>query len=162
MAHSNKQSSSRRRCLSEDNRAIEGLPIRLVIALIIGIVSLGIMLQILGGIDDFGADTEVDVDFHEDDYIELDDNDNSFTLQVLDEDGQTVPDATVIATGETARMDAVVEETDDDGELTFNFRDEGLELPPDADTGTIAFEVEPPTDSDWTDSEPNNELIVVS
>lgn len=150
------------RSLLEDDRAIEGLPIRLVIALIIGVVSLGIMLQILGSVGTFETNTEVDVDFHDENYVE-EDGTTSFELTVLDEDGEEVPEATVIATGGSARMDTIVEETDEDGVADFDFENEGnLELPPDADTGTIEFEIQPRTDSNWEDSEPNNELIVVA
>ncbi|MFC7196258.1 hypothetical protein ACFQL4_19210 [Halosimplex aquaticum] len=35
--------------LSQDERAIEGLPIRLVIALVVGVASLAIMMQMIGG-----------------------------------------------------------------------------------------------------------------
>lgn len=153
---------TRGRSLADDDRAIEGLPIRLVIALIVGVVSLGIMLQILGGIDTFETGSEVDVEFPDDETIEAGgDAPNSFTVQVIDEETDTVPDATVIATAGSARMDgALVGETNEDGEVNFDFEDE-VELPPDADVGTIEFEVQPPADSDWTDEEPNNQLIVV-
>ncbi|MBZ6493609.1 DUF7382 domain-containing protein [Natrinema longum] len=151
--------SSPTRSFVDDDRAIEGLPIRLVIALIVGVMSLGIMLQMLGGIGDFGTKTEVDLEFQDENYISEGDTD-SFTVKVVDENDEGVPEATVIATAGSARMDAVIGETGDDGEADFDFED--VELPPDADTGSIEFEIEPPTDSDWEDGEPNNELTVVT
>ncbi len=147
-----------------DNRAIEGLPIRLVIALVVGVVSLGIMLQILGGIGTFETDTEVDVEF-EGDVINLGDGDhtNQFTVMVVDEDGNEVTDATVIATAGSAQMDGAMVETtgDNSNEVGFEFAEEELRLPPDQDTGTIEFEIQPPSGTSWVDEEPNNELLVV-
>lgn len=154
--------SSPTRSFTDDDRAIEGLPIRLVIALIVGVMSLGVMLQILGGIGDFGTNTEVDLEFVDENYIQ-DTGGDRFTIQVIDENDEPVPEATVVATAGSARMDTVVQETGDNGQADFEFQSEGnVELPPDADTGTIEFEIEPPTDSDWEDAEPNNELTVVS
>lgn len=154
-------SPRRRRSFVHDDRAIEGLPIRLVIALIIGVVSLGIMLQILGGIDTFEANTEVDVEFDEDVFYV--DTDDTVTVKVVDEDGNEVPGATVIATAGSAQMDSAIVERapEDDNEVTIDLRSEGLRLPPDQDTGTVEFEVQPPSGTNWVDDEPNNELLVV-
>lgn len=149
------------RSIDDDDRAIEGLPIRLVIALIVGVVSLGIMLQILGGIGEFGTNSEVDVDFPNDAHIQDGSNaPSSFKVKVVDENNDEVPEATVIATAGSARMDgALVRETSDDGVATFGFKDK-VDVPPDADIATIEFDVQLPTDSDWVDDRPNNELIV--
>lgn len=153
------------RSFSDDDRAIEGLPIRLVIALIIGVVSLGIMLQILGGIDGFEGDTEVDVEF-EDDVVDLGDGDHTdpFTVSVVDEDGNEVTDATIIATAGDAQMDGALVDSTGEGsnEADFRFADENLRLPPDQDTGTVEFSVEPPSGTSWADDEPNNELLVIN
>ena len=150
------------RSLAADDRAIEGLPIRLVIALIVGVVSLGIMLQILGGVGTFESNTEVDVEF-DDDALELGTGDANVTVSVVDEDGNEVTDATVIATAGSARMDsAVIERTpEDDNEVTIDFSAAGISLPPDQDVGTVEFEVEPPAGTNWEDEEPNNELLVI-
>lgn len=149
------------RSLVEDDRAIEGLPIRLVIALIVGVVSLGIMLQILGGVGTFEDDTEVDVEFGDDVFDAG--TDSTVTVAVVDEDGNEVPDATVIATAGSAQMDgAVVESTPaDDNEVTLDLSSENLRLPPDQDTGTVEFEVQPPSGTNWVDEQPNDELLVV-
>ncbi|WP_083867267.1 DUF7382 domain-containing protein [Natrialba taiwanensis] len=160
----NSVSSGDRRSFADDDRAIEGLPIRLVIALVIGVVSLGIMLQILGGIDTFEGDTEVDVEF-EDDVINLGNNDdgNDFTISVVDKDGNDVTDTTIIATAGDAQMDGTMVDStgEDSNKVKFTFADENLRLPPDQDTGTIEFEIQPPSGTSWADEEPNNELLVV-
>jgi len=146
----------------EDDRAIEGLPIRLVIALVIGVVSLGIMLQILGGVDTFEGDTEVDVEFEED-RIDAENPGSDFTVSAVDEDGNEVEDATIVAIPGDAQMDdAIVEETgEDSNSADFDFESAQLELAPDQHTGTVEFEVQPPTGTNWADDEPNEELLVV-
>lgn len=50
----------RTRRLQEDDRGIEGLPVRLVIALVVGVASLGVMLNMVSGLSGLGV-TEVDV-----------------------------------------------------------------------------------------------------
>lgn len=150
------------RSLAADDRAIEGLPIRLVIALIVGVVSLGIMLQILGGVDTFESNTEVDVEF-DDDVLDLGAGEDDVTVSVVDEDGNEVTGATVIATAGSARMDSAVVERapEDNNEVTLDLSAAGVSLPPDQDVGTIEFEVQPPSGTSWVDEEPNNELLVV-
>jgi len=156
---------TRGRSLADDDRAIEGLPIRLVIALIVGVVSLGIMLQILGGIDTFETGSEVDVEFEQ---AAVDPGDDEVSVFVVDDDANEVTGAVVIAEpGANARMDgAITQETGDcqdceDNEVELDFDDAGLELPPDATTGEIEFSVQPPADSNWEDEETNNRLLVV-
>lgn len=147
------------RSLLKDERAIEGLPVRLVIALVIGVASLGVMLQILGGIDTFEQETEVDVEL-ESGTIDAENEPDDFTVTVVDEDGNTVPDATVIAIGDDARLDSALDaETDSQGEAQFDSEDE-VELPPDADVAEIRFEIRPPSDANWVDDQPNSRLIV--
>lgn len=154
------------RSFVDDDRAIEGLPIRLVIALIVGVMSLGIMMQILGGIDGFEGNTEVDVEF-DDSTIDTDADDIS--VYVVDEDGNEVTDAVIVAEAASARMDGALDrETGhcngcDDNEVQFEFNTNGnLELPPDQSTGEIKFLIQPPADSNWADDEPNNRLLVVN
>lgn len=47
--------------LWRDDRAIEGLPIRLVIALVVGVASLSVMMVFISGLDTMTV-TELDVD----------------------------------------------------------------------------------------------------
>ncbi|MFC4249225.1 carboxypeptidase regulatory-like domain-containing protein [Natribaculum luteum] len=141
---------------ADDDRAIEGLPIRLVIALVVGVASLGIMMNMLSGLGGLSS-TEVDVDA---DPVTIDaDTDTTVTLTVLGDDGQAVEDATVIVMGGSARLDGTPQgETNEDGEV-------GLKLEPELAhgqrTGTLEVEVVPPTDSDYVDDQGNNEIVVV-
>lgn len=152
-----------KRSFTDDDRAIEGLPIRLVIALIVGVFTLGIMLQILGGIDGLETDSEIDVEFPNDAAID-ESSANGVTVEVIDEDGNEVTDAHVIAEAGDARMDTALDKHTgaSDNTVTFDLDSNGgLELPPDQTTGTVEFHVQPPSDSNWVDDAPNNELLVI-
>lgn len=54
--------------LLEDGRGIEGLPIRLVIALVVSVAALAIVMSMLDGVGSVGQ-TEVDVEITEGDVI---------------------------------------------------------------------------------------------
>ncbi|WP_207588381.1 DUF7382 domain-containing protein [Halomontanus rarus] len=153
------------RSFTDDDRAIEGLPIRLVIALIIGVTSLGIMMQMLSGIGPLEGDTEVNVEF---DDQSIDTSASDASVYVVDEDGVEVTDATVVAKADSVRMDNALDaETGhcngcDDNEVQFDFDGNAdLDLPPDQSTGEIEFTVYPPSDSSWSDEVENNKLLVV-
>ena len=148
-----------------DDRAIEGLPIRLVIALVVGVAALALMLNMLGGIGDVG-DTEVSVQIESgSELIEADAN-VDVVVSVIDENGNNVEDATVIATAGSAQLDGVVEAKTGDGvrkdhkaKLEFD-GDQGLRA--DQDIGTLELGVIPPSDSNYIDEQPNPEIRVAS
>lgn len=142
--------------LGDDDRAIEGLPIRLVIALVVGVASLGIMMNMLTGIGTLTT-TELDV---ETDPVTIDaDSTERVTFTVIDEDGQEVEGATVIVSAGSAQLpDSVHGETEDNGKKR-------LSLEPDLrqgqGTGTLEIEIVPPSDSDYVDERANNEIVVI-
>ena len=161
------RTSHSRRSLARDNRAIEGLPIRLVIALVVGVAALALMLNMLGGIGDVG-DTEVSVEI-EDELVEADatGSDGEVTVSVIDENGNNVENARVIATAGSAQLDGVVEAKTGDGpgledhEAVLEF-DGDQSLRADQDIGTLELEVIPPSDSNYIDEQPNPEIRVAS
>ena len=139
-----------------DDRAIEGLPIRLVIALVVGVASLGIMMNMLSGLGGLGS-TEVDVE-PDPTTIEAD-TETDVTLTVVGEDGQVVEEATVIVLGGSATIDGTPQgTTDEDGEVELDLEPE---LSHGQQTGTLEIDVVPPTDSDYVDEQDNNEIVVV-
>lgn len=151
------QSATSIRSFTDDDRAIEGLPIRLVIAMIIGVASLGIMMQILGGVDVFESKTEVDLEF-DDASAELS-SAGSFGVTVVDTDGNTVEDADVIAVpGDAVTGTVDTGTTGTDGETTVDLT--GFDVRQDAEYGTVEFRIEPPADTNWEDNEGNSDLIV--
>ena len=158
----------------EDDRTIEGLPIRLVIALVVGVAALALMLNMLGGIGDVG-DTEVTVQIEDDELIEkdVDGTDGEVKVSVIDENGNNVENAKVIATAGSAQLDGVVEaETGDESGLSGSYSLEDHQavldfsgdqsLRADQDIGTLELEVIPPSDSNYIDEQPNPEIRVAS
>ena len=152
----------------EDDRAIEGLPIRLVIALVVGVAALALMLNMLGTIGEVG-DTEVTVEIDDGELIEAEKggSDGEVTVSVIDENGNNVEDARVIATAGSAQLDGVVEAETGDGqgledhEALLEF-DGDQSLRADQDLGTLELEVIPPSDSNYIDEQPNPEIRVAS
>jgi len=138
-----------------DVRAIEGLPVRLVIALVVGVASLSVMMSMLSGISTLGV---VELDVRPDPEVVTPGN-QTVDVEVVDSDGQRVADATVVARAGSARLDGIetartdengIAELDIDPELGANQRD-----------GTVEFEVKPPAGSEYVDRRENTALLVV-
>jgi hypothetical protein len=146
----------RRQCFGADTRGIEGLPVRLVIALVVGVASLSVMMNMISGISGLAV-TELDV--HPEPEV-ITPGEHTIDVTVVDPEGNTVSDATVIARGGSARLDGVVTaKTDADGvaemelapELRANQRD-----------GTIEFEIKPPAGGEYADKRGNTALLAVA
>ena len=138
-----------------DERAIEGLPIRLVIALVVGVASLSVMLNMLSGLPAMGAgelDTRPQPEVTEP-------GDGTVAVSVVGPDGEPVSDATVIARGGSARLDGVMTaRTNSSGVATVPL---SPSLGPNQADGTVEFEVKPPASSSYVDRRGNTALLVV-
>jgi len=142
------------RTLRRDERAIEGLPIRLVIALVVGVASLGVMMTVIDDIDALGT-TELDTR-PEPEIVGT--GETSVTVAVVDPDGAPIADATVVAESGTARLESVVTaETGSDGTATLTL---DPELGPNQQRGTVSLELRPPGD-EYTDRRENAGVLVV-
>lgn len=144
------------RSLVADRRAIEGLPVRLVIALVVGVASLSVMMGMIGDIDGLAA-TEIDARPQPEVTTP---GTQTLEVAVVDPDGNRVSDATVIARGGSARMDGVATaRTGADGVAT-------LEVSPSLGAnqldGTLTLDVKPPAGSDFVDERENTEVLVVA
>jgi hypothetical protein len=140
--------------LWHDDRAIEGLPIRLVIALVVGVASLAVMMNVIAGMDAFGS-TELDTK-PEPEIIEPEPT--NVTVTVVDPDGEPVENATVVATGDTARLPSIVTaETGANGTATLEL---DPNLRPNQKEGTITLDIKPPG-GDYVDEQENTEILVV-
>lgn len=151
------------RSFTEDERAIEGLPIRLVIALVVGMAALTLMMGVLDTFS-FGADQEVDVQF--DDAV-VDDG-GSATITVVDEStGEPIPEADVIVRGDDLAIEDTYDtEANSNGQLSFSIdSSSSSDVTPDwrttQETGKLRFEIIPPADSPYTDDQGNEKLTVV-
>ncbi|WP_277542155.1 DUF7382 domain-containing protein [Haloarcula laminariae] len=141
--------------LWRDERAIEGLPIRLVIALVVGVACLGVMMSTISGLGTIQV-TEVDV---EPDPEVTGPGDTDVTVTVVDPKGSPVADATVVAKSGTATLDSVTTATTgDDGEAALSV---DPSLGPNQQEGTVAFSVKPPSSGNYRDEQSNTELLVV-
>jgi hypothetical protein len=140
--------------LWQDERAIEGLPIRLVIALVVGVACLGVMMSVVGGL---GSLNETELDTQPEPEI-VEPGSNNVTVTVVDPDGEPIEDATVVATGDTANLSSVQQgTTGSDGETTLEI---DASLRPNQDEGRIELDIRPP-DGDYVDDRENTGVLVI-
>ncbi|MFD1511724.1 DUF7382 domain-containing protein [Halomarina rubra] len=144
------------RRLRDDERAIEGLPIRLVIALVVGVASLSVMMNMLSGVSGLAV-TELDTQPTPE---VVTPGEQAVDVRVVTSEGRPVAGATVVAKGETARLDGIVTaETDGNGTATLDL---APTLGPNQVDGTLRFEVKPPAGSEFVDRRGNTKLLVVA
>jgi hypothetical protein len=145
------------RNLWHNERGIEGLPIRLVIALVVGIACLSVMMNVIGGFDGLGS-TELDTD-PQPEIVEAGET-VGVEVTVLDPGGDPVQNATVVATGDSAQLNGIrTVDTDENGTATFE--NVTPELQPNQDRGTIELSIRPPSDGDYTDDRENTGILVI-
>jgi len=156
--------------LRTDERAVEGLPVRLVVAVTVGVAALGIMLGLLAEFDDPGT-TEVTVEASDELLVPEGGGYEPVTLEVITEDGQPVEGAQLLVTeGSLPLADGPVDlqtgsdshevtlgigtTSGVDGSVTPAFRDG-------QSRGTLEIEVVPPSGTGLRDERGNPELVVV-
>ncbi|RDI71563.1 DUF7382 domain-containing protein [Halopelagius longus] len=138
-----------------DDRAIEGLPIRLVIALVVGVATMSVMLNMLSGVQGLAV-SELDV---KPDPDVVTPGEQELDLLVVDADGDPVEGATVVVKDGTADIDGVkTNKSGADGVATVN-------VSPDVRTnqgdGTLVVDVKPPAGSQFVDRRENTAVLVV-
>ena len=141
--------------LRDDERAIEGLPVRLVIALVVGVASLSVMMSMLSSISGLAV---VELDVRPDPEV-VTPGEQTIEVEVVDPDGQRVADATVVARGGSARLDGIETATTDENGVAE--LDISPELGANQRDGTVEFEIKPPAGSDYADRRENTALLVV-
>ncbi|PSQ36117.1 hypothetical protein BRD08_05550 [Halobacteriales archaeon SW_10_66_29] len=152
---------------TDDQRAIEGLPIRLVIALVVGVAAMSLMMNMLSTFDNFG-DTEVETE-HDQNLVTPDGGSyDDVTISVVTEDGDPVEDANILIrsgslTLEDGPIDLHTGENSNEATLSFGSGDDAAspDFRADQVRGTLEVEVHPPTDSDYVDEDDNREITVV-
>jgi len=147
-----------------DERAIEGLPIRLVIALVVGVAALSLMMNVLGQFDDSFQDETVTVEFS-DELVEVGESTN---VSVVTSEGEPVEGAYVLVrsgsltvsngpieldtTNGTAKLE-IVSKTGNHDKAVVDFR-------ADQERGDVEFEVVPPSDADYSEQSSPSKLVV--
>lgn len=144
------------RGLAADERGIEGLPIRLVIALVVGVASLGVMMNTLGGIQALGSEEldvapspEVTGPGHTD-----------LAVSVVGPEGERISNATVVAKSGTAQLDSIRTATTNGTGVADVAIDPSLGQ--NQAEGTIEFDVKPPAGSQYVDDRQNTEVLIVN
>jgi hypothetical protein len=154
----------RYRGFTEDERGIEGLPIRLIIAVVVGVAALSIMMSMLGGIDDMFGQTEATVEL---DNAVVDEG-NNVELAAITEEGEAINDATIIIRSGTLNIDSPQDEYTGENDNTVEVSidpdtDDGVN--PDwrsnQDIGTLEIHVVPPSDGNFEDGQKNPEITVI-
>ncbi|WP_267643113.1 DUF7382 domain-containing protein [Haloarchaeobius amylolyticus] len=141
--------------LRDDTRAIEGLPVRLVIALVVGVASLSVMMNMISGI---GALTVTEVDAQPDPDV-VTPGEQSVTITVVDTDGDPVAGATVVVKGETAKLDGIrTAKTGSEGQATLDI---APTLGPNQAEGTLEIDIKPPAGSEYADQRANTVILVI-
>ena len=142
------------RSIRRDERAIEGLPIRLVIALVVGVACMGVMMNTISGLGSLGV-SELDAQPAPD---VVGPGQTDVDVTVVDAEGRPVANATVVARGDGARIDGVqTAETNRNGTATFAL---DPKLGPNQVEGTVTFDVKPPS-GNYADRRANAALLVV-
>ncbi|WP_117592889.1 prealbumin-like fold domain-containing protein [Haloprofundus halophilus] len=139
----------------QDERAIEGLPIRLVIALVVGVASLSVMMNMISGIQGLAV-VEVDVRPSPD---VVGPGEQTLTLTAVGADGDPVADATLVVKSGSAGLEAVqTATTGANGEATVTV---DPSLGPNQEDGTLVVEVKPPAGSEFVDRRANTKILVI-
>ncbi|WP_089649619.1 DUF7382 domain-containing protein [Halobacterium hubeiense] len=140
---------------ARDDRAIEGLPVRLVIAFVVGVAVLSVMLSMVSGVDTLSV-SELDA-IPDSDAVTP--GDQAIDVTAVDADGNPVAGATVVVKAGTADLDGVATATTgDDGTATL---DVDPQLGPNQADGTLELSVKPPSGLDYADRRENTEILVV-
>ena len=139
-----------------DERAIEGLPIRLVIALVVGVASLSVMLNMVSGINGLSVS---ELDARPSPEV-IGPGEQTVTFTVVDGDGRAVSDATVVVRGEGVALDGVkTATTGPDGEAAVTV---SPELGANRVEGALVVEIKPPVGGGgYVDRRANARVLVV-
>ena len=142
--------------LRRDERAIEGLPVRLVIALVVGVASLSVMLNMVSGIQGLAV-TELDARPTPEVTTP---GAQEVTVAVVGPDGSRVEGATVVVKAGTAGLDGVrTARTGANGTATVRVEPT---LGANQADGTLEVDIKPPADGGFVDRRANTRVLVVA
>ncbi|WEL17705.1 Putative pilin/flagellin [Halorhabdus sp. SVX81] len=147
-----------------DERAIEGLPIRLVIALVVGVAALSLMMNVLGQFDDSFQDETVTVEFS-DELVEVGESTN---VSVVTSEGEPVEGAHVLVrSGSLTLVEEPMKLNTTYGSFKLDIISGGnspnkanIDFRADQNRGSLEFEVIPPSDSDYQASDNPSEMVI--
>ena len=139
----------------DDTRAIEGLPIRLVIALVVGVASLSVMMNMLSGVQGLAV---VELDAKPSPEV-TSPGEQALSFAVVDSDGAPVEGATVVVKSASARLDGIAtDRTDANGTATVAV---SPTLRANQEEGTLTVSIKPPAGSQFVDRRGNAKVLIV-
>ncbi len=142
--------------LVQDERGIEGLPVRLIIAFVVGVAALSVMLNMISGVESFAV---AELDVKPEPNI-VGPEEQTIELTAIGSDNSPVADATIIIEGGTAQLDSmVVATTGPDGTASVTI---DPSLGPNQAKGTLTIDVEPPAGSNYMDRRGNSQITVIA
>lgn len=160
--------NAHREQFNRDQRAIEGLPIRLVIAVVVGAAALSIMLSTLDGIEpEQKEEVTLEID---DELLTLENGDERVTLSVVTTDGKPIEDAQILIHGGSALVangPVELQTGPDSHQVTLTVGPPGsggdalVEFRDGQARGTLEIEIVPPAGSGNVDNRSNPEITVV-
>lgn len=140
---------------ARDERAIEGLPVRLVVAFVVGVATLSVLLNMVSGVDTLAV-SELDAKPSPE---VVSPGDQTITITAVDAEGTPVADTTVVVKSGTASLDGVATaKTNEQGVATLRI---DPELGPNQADGTLKITLQPPAGSNYEDRRPNSDVLVV-
>jgi hypothetical protein len=140
---------------ADDDRGIEGLPVRLVIAFVVGVATLSVMLSMVNGVNTMAV-SELDAKPAPD---VVQPGEQAVAVTAVDADGNPVSGATVVVKAGTADLDGVATATTgDDGTATLRINPD---LGPNQADGTLRISLKPPAGSEYVDRRENTRILVV-
>lgn len=144
------------RTLQSGSRGIEGLPVRLVIALVVGVASLSVLMNMLSGISGLAV---AELDVQPTPEVTTPGN-QTVVLRVVTAESQGVANATVVVRGGSAHLEAIkTARTNGSGVAVLRL---APSLGPNQAEGTVAFAVKPPAGSKYVDRRENTNLLIVA
>ena len=140
---------------TRDERAIEGLPVRLVVAFVVGVATLSVLLNMVSGVDTLAV-SELDAKPSPE---VVSPGDQTLTVTAVDSEGAPVADTTIVVKAGTASLDGVATaRTNDQGVATLRV---DPELGPNQAEGTLEVSLQPPAGTKYEDRRPNSDVLVV-
>lgn len=153
--------------LREDTRAVEGMPIRLVVAITVGTAAMSLLFPMLDGVEETDRPT-VTVEPDRSQIVLEPDSTQRVTVAVLTADGKPVEGSTIVlSSGSAPLVDGphTFESGSDSNRVTVTVGEsQAADLTVDFRTtqnrGTIEIDVVPPSDGEYREQTEQPELTV--
>lgn len=114
----------------------------------------------MGMISDLGSIGVTEVDAEPDPDVVAAGEHHDLEITVVDADGNSVAESTVVLQGDSASLENGVQtaETDASGVASFSIRPE---LHPNQQQGVLSIDIKPPSGGDYADQRENTEILVI-